>query len=452
MKRNEVIEVKIEDHSFPATGIGMLEGKKVQVKGAFPGETVSARAHQVRADRAKGRYIGIIENAPYAVEPACIHYGKCGGCISQQVPLSLQRTFKEEEVKKLFIQNDLSMGKYLGIIGDEDQYEYRNKMEYTFGDEVKGGELNLGMHLKGMKNSVVNTNGCLLIHEDFRKIHDYTIAYFREKDLPYYRVMRQEGYLRNFILRRGINTREIMVNLVTTTQIDFNLDEYRDGLTQLDLDYTLVSILHTESDSLSDAVVPEKLNILYGRDYIYEKLHGLTFKISPFSFFQTNTKGAEVLYSEVKSFIGEKKNEIFDLYCGTGTIGQIVSDMADKVTGVEIIEEAVTAANENAQINELSHVHFIAGDVKDVIASLEGSPELIILDPPRSGVHPKALEYVKDFNAKEILYVSCNPKTLVIDLKYLLEQGYEVVKTKVVDMFPNTPHVEVVALMSRVED
>ncbi len=151
----------------------------------------------------------------------------------------------------------------------------------------------------------------------------------------------------------------------------------------------------------------------------------------------------------MKNLIGEKKNEIFDLYCGTGTIGQIVSDKADKVTGVEIIEEAVVAANENAAINELSHVHFIAGDVKDVIANLEGSPELIILDPPRSGVHPKALEYVKDFNAKEILYVSCNPKTLVIDLRYLIEQGYTVMKSKIVDLFPNTPHVETVILLEK---
>ncbi|HSR04295.1 MAG TPA: TRAM domain-containing protein, partial [Proteiniclasticum sp.] len=200
MKRNEVIEVKIEDHSFPATGIGVVDGKRVRIKGAFPGETVTARAHQVRGDRAKGRYMGIVENAPYAVKPPCIHYGKCGGCISQQVPLDLQRKFKEEEVMKLFAQNSLSMGDYLGLTGDENQYEYRNKMEYTFGDEVKGGELNLGMHLKGMMNSVVNTTECMLIHDDFRKIHEYAISYFREKELPYYRVMKQEGYLRNFIL------------------------------------------------------------------------------------------------------------------------------------------------------------------------------------------------------------------------------------------------------------
>ena len=441
--------MKIEDHSFPATGSGLLDGKKVKIKGAFVGETVLARAYQVRGDRAKGRYQGIVESASYSVEAPCIHFGKCGGCISQQVPLSIQRKFKEEEVLKLFMQNDLSLGEYLGFTGDENQYEYRNKMEYTFGDEMKDGELNLGMHLRGVKNSVVNTVSCLLVNDDFRKIHDYTITYFREKNFPYYRVMRREGYLRNFIMRRGINTKEMMVNLVTTTQIDFNLDEYRDGLLALDLDYALVSILHTENDGLGDAVNPDKVNNLFGRDFIYEKLNGLTFKVSPFSFFQTNTKGAEVLYAEVKSFIGEKKKEIFDLYCGTGTIGQIVSDLADKVTGVEIIEEAAASANENADINGLDHVHFIAGDVKDVISTLEGSPELIILDPPRSGVHHKALEYVFDFHAKEIIYVSCNPKTLVIDLKYLIEKGYDVVKTKIVDLFPNTPHVETVVLLER---
>lgn len=449
MKKNEVIEVKITGHMFPGTGTGIVEGRKVQVKGAFLGETVLARAHQVRSDRAKGRFIEVIEPAEYAVNPPCIHFGRCGGCASQQVPLSLQRTFKEEEVMKLFTQHDLALGEYLGITGHEDAYEYRNKMEYTFGDEVKDGELNLGMHLKGMKNSVLNTQECLLVTEDFRKIHEYTIHYFREKNLPYYRVMRQTGYLRNFIIRRGVKTGELMVNLVTTTQMEFDLTEYKEGLLQLPLKENLVSILHTENDNLADAVHVDKLNVLYGRDFIYEKLFDLTFKISPFSFFQTNTRGAEVLYGEVKKLIGKEKEEIFDLYCGTGTIGQIVSDKAKKVTGVEIIEEAVVAANENAAINGLDHVKFIAGDVKDVIQSLTGAPDLIILDPPRSGVHPKALEYVKDFNASEIIYVSCNPKTLVIDLEYLTAQGYEVKKTKIVDLFPNTPHVETVCLTSR---
>jgi 23S rRNA (uracil-5-)-methyltransferase RumA len=246
-----------------------------------------------------------------------------------------------------------------------------------------------------------------------------------------------------------MNTGELMVNLVTTTQLDFDLAEYRDGLLSLDLEEKLVSILHTGNDSFADAVIPEKVNLLHGQDYLTEKLGELTFKISPFSFFQTNTQGAEVLYREVKALIGDKKKEIFDLYCGTGTIGQIVADCAEKVTGVEIIEEAVVAANENAAINGLSHVQFLAGDVKDVIQTLEGAPDLIILDPPRSGVHPKALEYVKDFQAKEIIYVSCNPKTLVIDLNYLIAQGYQVEKTKIVDLFPNTPHIEVIVKLGR---
>ncbi len=444
LKRNDIIEVKIEDHCFPAIGIGMVDGRKVQVKGAFLEEIIECRANQVRSDRAKGRYMSLVKKASYAVEPPCIHFGKCGGCISQQVPLPIQRNFKEEEVKKLFTQNDLDMGEYLGFTGEDEQYEYRNKMEFTFGDEVKGGELTLGMHMRGMKNSVINTPECLLVTTDFRKIHQYTIDYFRKKELPYYHVMRQEGYLRNFIIRRGVNTGELMVNLVTTTSIDFNLDEYRDGLLALELEDEIVSILHTENDGLGDAVNPDYVHTLYGRDFIYEKVLGLTFKISPFSFFQTNTKGAEVLYREVKELVEEKKSEIFDLYCGTGTISQIVAGLGDRVTGVELIQEAVDAAIENASINELDNVSFIAGDVKDVIANLESSPDLIILDPPRGGVHPRALEYVKDFNADEIIYVSCNPKTLVMDLKYLNSHGYEIMKSKIVDLFPNTPHCEVV--------
>jgi 23S rRNA (uracil-5-)-methyltransferase RumA len=450
LKRNQDIEVLIEDHEFPATGIAFLENRKIRIKGAFPGQTIHAKASKIHKDRADGRFIAVLKPAEYEVEAPCPHFVKCGGCISQNIPMELQEKFKEEEVMKLFRQHDLDMGEYLGFTGVKEQFEYRNKMEFTFGDEIKGGELTLGMHHKGMRNSIITVSSCMLVTEDYRKILDYTVGFFQDLGLPYYRVMRQEGYLRNLVIRRGENTRELMVNLVTTTQMTCDLESFKNGLLELELDYALVSILHTENDNLADAVTCEKLNVLHGRDHIFEKLNGLTFKISPFSFFQTNTRGAELLYGIVKGFIGERKKEIFDLYCGTGTIGQVVSDMADKVTGVELIEEAVASAKENALLNNLDHTHFIAGDVKDVIAKLEGSPDLIILDPPRSGVHPKALEYVVDFNAHEIIYVSCNPKTLVNDLSYLVEKGYVINKTKIVDLFPNTPHVETVVCMQKV--
>ena len=236
-----------------------------------------------------------------------------------------------------------------------------------------------------------------------------------------------------------------MVNLVTTTQIDFDLTEYTELLKSQIYKGELVSVLHTENNSLSDAVVPEKVNVLFGRDYIVETLLGLKFKISPFSFFQTNSKGAESLYSLVRDFMGDGENKVvFDLYCGTGTIGQIAAPNAKKVVGLELIEEAVEAAKENAKLNGLSNCEFIAGDVAETIKKVKDKPDIIILDPPRSGVSPKALDYVIKFNAPEIIYVSCNPKTMVENLDVLLAHGYKVDKSTVKDMFPNTPHAETV--------
>ncbi|MNP12492.1 putative RNA methyltransferase [compost metagenome] len=342
------------------------------------------------------------------------------------------------------------MGEFLGIEGSPDQWKYRNKMEFTFGDEEKGGELTLGMHIKGKPFGIVNVDVCEIVDEDFREILKATVEYFRGKDLPYYRVMKREGYLRHLVIRKAFETEEIMVNLVTTTQIDFSLDEYVELIKSLNYKGKLKSVLHTENNSFSDAVIPEKVNLLYGEDHITENLLGLKFKISPFSFFQTNSKGAEKLYSLVRDFMGSGEDKVvFDLYCGTGTIGQITAPKAKKVRGIELIEEAVVAANENAKLNGLDNCEFIAGDVAKVITQLKDKPDIIILDPPRSGVHPVALKYVVDFKAQDIIYVSCNPKTLVDDLKYLIASGYKVQKTLCMDMFPNTPHCETIVKLSR---
>ncbi|MBS6042159.1 MAG: 23S rRNA (uracil(1939)-C(5))-methyltransferase RlmD, partial [Clostridium baratii] len=305
-------------------------------------------------------------------------------------------------------------------------------------------------HMRNQSFGIITVNECKLVDEDFRKVINATVEYFRGKDLPYYRVMKREGYLRHLVIRKAKNTGELLVNLVTTTQVDFDLTEWTNIIKGLDFQGELVSILHTENNSFSDAVIPEKVNVLFGKDYIMEELLGLKFKISPFSFFQTNTKGAEELYSIVREFMGNSDNKVvFDLYCGTGTIGQIVAPKAKKVIGLELIEEAVEAAKENAKLNGLDNCTFIAGDVAETIKEVKDKPDIIILDPPRSGVSPKALEYVIKFDAKEIVYVSCNPKTLVDNLKDLMAHGYKIERTRVKDMFPNTPHGEVVVKLSK---
>lgn len=453
MRKGSTVQVRIDKTEFPSVGVGTLEGKTIYVKGAFPGQLVSGRVKKKRENFAELKLMSVDERADYEIDAPCEYFGVCGGCTSQNLTYDKQINLLSEEVKSLFNDTNIPMGDYLGVVGSKEQWEYRNKMEFTFGDFEKGGELTLGMHMKGKSFGIITVDKCLIVDEDFRTIIRETVNYFKDKELPYYRVMKREGYLRHLVIRKAINTGELMVNIVTTTQIDFDLTEYVEILKAQDYKGKLVSILHTENNSFSDAVIPEKVNLLFGKDYITENLLGLQFKISPFSFFQTNTKGAESLYSIVRDFMGESNDKVvFDLYCGTGTIGQIAASNAKKVIGIELIEEAVEAAKENAKLNNLDNCEFLAGDVTEIIKTVKDKPDIIILDPPRSGVHPKALEYVIKFNAKEIIYVSCNPKTLVENLKDLIDAGYKVMQSTVKDMFPNTPHAEVVVRLTSTEE
>ena len=237
---------------------------------------------------------------------------------------------------------------------------------------------------------------------------------------------------------------------MTTTQIEFDMAELADILRELPLSGTLTGFLHTRNDSVADVVKNEGTTVLYGRDYIEEELLGLTFKITAFSFFQTNSLGAEVLYSKAREYVGTTKDKVvFDLYSGTGTIAQILAPVAKKVIGVEIVEEAVAAAAENAERNGLDNCEFIADDVLKALDHITDRPDFIMLDPPRDGIHPKALEKIIDYGVDSMVYISCKPTSLARDLAVLQQRGYKVVKSCCVDMFPNTVHVETVCLLSR---
>jgi 23S rRNA (uracil-5-)-methyltransferase RumA len=275
--------------------------------------------------------------------------------------------------------------------------------------------------------------------------------------MTYYHRMRHEGYLRHLLVRRTTKTGELMVDLVTSTQYPERtesekemLEAYSKMLQGLPLEAELVSVLHTINDSLADVVKNEHTDCLYGREYIEEELLGLHFKITPFSFFQTNSLGAEVLYETAREYIGSTKGaNVFDLYSGTGTIAQILAPVAKHVTGVEIVEEAVEAAKENAKGNGLSNCDFIAGDVLKVLDELEEKPDLIVLDPPREGVHPKALQKIINYQVEKMVYISCKPTSLMRDLEVFLENGYRVERICGVDLFSGTGHCESVVLLSR---
>ncbi|WP_061317012.1 23S rRNA (uracil(1939)-C(5))-methyltransferase RlmD [Clostridium botulinum] len=452
MRKGKEYEFLIEETEFPGTGVAQKDGVPVYIKGTVPGQKVLAKVTKKRREYAQAKLLEIIENVDYAIENKCPHFGQCGGCSTQYIPYEKQLELKEEQLLKLFKSKEIRGFDFLGVEKSPEEYEYRNKMEFTFGDMEKGGDLTLGMHVKNRNFSIVTVDKCEIVDRDFRNILTTVVNYFNEKRLPKYRVMSHEGFLRNLVIRKAKNTGEILINIVTTSQMEFDFKEIVDMLLKGQCKGEIKGILHTINDTLSDVVQVDKLEILYGRDYIIEELLGLKFKIAPEAFFQTNSKGAEKLYSIVKDFLGDASSKVvFDLYCGTGTIGQIVASKAKKVIGVELIEEAVKAANENAKLNGLNNCEFIAGDVAKVIKDVKQKPDIIILDPPRPGVHPVALEYVVKFEPKEIIYVSCNPKTLVDDLKYLIDNGYKLEKVKGMDMFPHTPHTECVTRIERVK-
>ncbi|GAA0105919.1 23S rRNA (uracil(1939)-C(5))-methyltransferase RlmD [Paraclostridium sordellii] len=453
MKRRDIIEFEVDKMEFGGTSVSRLGNRDIYMKGGITGQKVKASVKKTRSGKADVKMLELLENSPLETETPCKHFNQCGGCSILSVPYEKQIEIKERQVMDLFLEQDIFGFNFQGIERSPKTKEYRNKMEYTFGDEMKDGPLTLGLHKKGKHIDIITVDGCFLVDDDFIKVLTSTVEFFNEKKLPYYRNMSHKGYLRNLVVRKGINTNEMMVNIVTSSQEDFDMTEYKEMLLNLDLKCELVSILHTINDGLADAVNCDELRVLYGRDYIQEELLGLKFKISPFSFFQTNTKGAEELYKIAREFVGEHNNKvIFDLYSGTGTIGQVMAEKAKKVYGIELIEEAVEAANKNAKLNGLTNCEFIAGDVAKTVNKLKAKPDIIIVDPPRPGVHKDAIRDIAGFNSKEIVYISCNPKTLVLDLVQFKNYGYEVEKVKLMDMFPNTSHVETVVKLKRVRD
>ncbi len=452
MKKGQIGEGVIRKVEFPNKCLVSLEDRDVVLKNGVAGQKVRFQIQKVRKGKAEGRILEILEHSPAECEPFCRHFADCGGCTYQNLSYEGQLALKAEQVKELLDRAVVGRGyeyRFEGIRKSPNPYEYRNKMEFSFGDEVKDGPLALGMHRQGSFYDIVTTDSCRLVDEDFRKILRATLEYFRESGLPFYRKMQHTGYLRHLLVRKAARTGEILADLVTTGQLEADLSGWRDRLRELSLDGTLTGILHTRNDRPADVVQDDGTEILSGRDYFYEELLGLRFRITPFSFFQTNSLGAEVLYETARSYIGETRDQVvFDLYSGTGTIAQILAPVAGKVIGVEIVEEAVEAARENARQNGLSNCEFIAGDVLKVLDTITVRPDLIVLDPPRDGIHPKALKKIIDYGVKRMVYISCKPTSLARNLEMLQDAGYRLERACCVDMFAWSANVETVAQLS----
>ena len=426
MKKGEIYQGIIEKVDFPNKGRVCLEEGKVTVKNGIPGQKVQFVINKKKGKKIEGRLLEVLEKSPLETrEPVCSIFPACGGCMYQTMPYEEQLKMKADQVKEL-LDDALIKGEqtdekgcpdyiFQGIKGSPQEFAYRNKMEFSFGDEYKDGPLSLGLHKKGSTYDVLNALDCKLVHEDMTKILGCVLEYCREQGFTYYHKMQHTGFLRHLLLRRGNTTGEILVNLVTTSQENPDFSELTRRLLELPLEGKIVGILHIINDALSDTVRSDETRLLYGKDCFYEEILGLKFKITPFSFFQPNSYAAQVLYNTAREYIGDTRDmTVFDLYSGTGTISQIM-----------------------------------AGDVLKVLDQVEEKPDFIVLDPPRDGIHPKALPKIIQYGVDKLVYISCKPTSLARDLEMFLANGYRVEKVCCVDQFCQTVHVETVALLTR---
>ena len=472
MKKGQVYEGTVVRVDFPNKGIVCVGEETAVVKNSLPGQKVKFSVNKVRKGKAEGRLLEVAEKSPLETGRTCSLFGLCGGCTYLSLPYEEQLKVKEEQVKRLLdsvLNKQEEAWIFEGIKGSPKAYEYRNKMEFSFGDEYKDGPLALGMHKRGSFYDIVTVADCEIVDADYRLILQSVRDYFARAKVSFFHRMSHEGYLRHLLVRKASRTGEILVALVTTSQdpwqgetaVEGSLDAdalitgFKDLLLSLEQDGKLVGkfagILHITNDSIADVVQSDHTELLYGQEYFYEELLGLKFKISTFSFFQTNSYSAEVLYQTARDYVGDlggSDKTVFDLYSGTGTIAQLMAPAAGKVIGVEIVEEAVEAAKKNAAANGLDNCEFIAGDVLKVLDEVEEKPDMIILDPPRDGIHPKALPKIIAYGVDHIVYISCKPTSLVRDLEVFLENGYRVDKAVAVDQFPWTANVETVVLLS----
>ena len=451
MKKGDICRGKIGEVRFPGKGIVYTEDETCVLRGGIPGQTVEYRVLKKR----KGSFEGIILDVlapgdPETEKAVCGIFPGCGGCMYQTMSYESQLEMKYSQVKNLLtpVLGPGTENVFTGIHGSPERFRYRNKMEYTFGDDRKDGPLTLGLHRKYSNYDVLTAGDCAIVHGDFNLILNCVLQYFTDHPMPYYHRMSHEGYLRHLLLRRSHTTGEILAALVTTSQAAPDLHPLAGALLALKTEGHIAGILHMINDSPADTVRSDCTEILFGKEDFYESVLGLRFRITPFSFFQTNTAGAETLYSIAREMIGSVENAVvFDLYSGTGTIGQMLAPSASRVIGVEIVEEAVRSAVENAALNGLDNCTFLCGDVLIVLDDIPDRPDFIVLDPPREGINPKALRKIIDYGVPRLVYISCKPTSLARDLQAFIAAGYRAERIECVDMFPMTVHVETVCCL-----
>ncbi len=457
--KGQIIEFDVSGLAFGGSGIGKYEGRTVFVEKTMPGDRVKAALTKLKPNYFEAELVEVVKSSEDRVEAKCKYFGVCGGCQFQFMPYEKQLEHKRQQVVDCFER----IGKFVSppvkeAIGSSEFYYYRNKMEFSFGYD---GEMNftLGMHAPGRKFDIMDLREChlesLFSHEIVNATRDFMIAL----GWAPFKYSNGDGFLKALVIREGKRTGEVMVVLRTSTDkpenVEEKLAEFVEVLLKVDGGEKKITSIYWSQD-ISERGKPRRIEekVLYGKSILSEHLvigdEKLEFEIRPQSFFQVNTFQAEILYAEVLKLAREGNHEtVFDLFCGTGTIGLFLARHVEKVLGIELNEESVKAARENARKNNVFNIDFFVGDVGKALHSVKEKPSLIVVDPPRMGLTESMIEKISDFNSPRIIYVSCNPATLARDCALLREYGYELKSVQPVDMFPHTAHIENVCLLSR---
>ena len=472
MKKGDLIELDIENYAFEGKGIARIkredEDEKnfvVFVQNSYPGDKVKAKLIKIKKSFAEARAEEILIPSQERVEAKCKYFGTCGGCRQQDLAYEAQIKYKQQQVKEIFknIGGFSQLPEILSIIPSENTFFYRNKMEFSFSDkrwltedaisseEKIDKNFALGLHVPNVYDKVLDIDICYLQSELSYRILNFTRDFFKERNIQPYSTKTHSGFLRNLVIRHSYHTKDLMVNLVTADEDDLLTKNYSDSL--LKEFPTITTIVNNINKKKASVAVGDYGKVFYGDGFITDMIGDYTFRISTNSFFQTNTLQAENLYKTMVDFAELKGNEVvYDLYSGAGTIAIYISQKVKEIYAFESVQSAIEDAKTNVELNDINNVHFFNADLsKSFLPLIEANkipkPSLIILDPPRSGLHKNTVEDVIKINPEKIVYVSCNPATQARDIKSFSEAGYKLIKMRPVDMFPHTFHIENVALL-----
>ncbi len=479
MKKGDIVELKIEAYAFEGKGIARINkselnhvsnstGKKyvIFVPRAYPGDVVKAKIVKLKKSFGEAVLEEVVVPAGERVKPECRYFGVCGGCKQQDLKYELQLKYKEEQVHDAFIRiAGIKNYQSEPILPSERIFFYRNKMEFSFAEkrwltpeEIKSGEdidsyFALGLHIPRMFDKVLDIEECFLQAPVSNEILNFTREFFKSKQTSVYSTKTHSGYLRNLVIRNSHHTNDLMVNLVTSSENDELMKEYTVELLSTVPDIT--TIINNINLKKSQVALGDYEKVYYGPGFIYDTIGNYKYRISANSFFQTNTLQAENLYMIATDFAEFNGSEVvYDLYSGAGTITIFISGFVKKVYGFESIDSAVADARVNSELNKVNNTEFIQADLnKSFVPKVSElgieKPDVIIADPPRSGMNPKTVKDILKLKPGKIVYISCNPSTQARDVKLLVEGGYDLIKIKPVDMFPHTYHIENVALLVR---